>query len=217
MILTSGFGALSWNWMIPIFAFSIRVGPPAALTTVWLRTTPSTSSVSSIVPPTFLTTRMSRRSTLEDVGVTRRVTADTAIGARVEEYWDTIYTRTDVELGNAHEQGHSYLRVKGSCRGTQQSGFVFQVYWRRELFKVFDRFGGCLEEGFSDDSRVNALLQHPLCSTKKTACQDDDGCRSVTGLNILGRGQVDQLQVHFNALSTYVRNEPTIFAAGCNA
>ena len=72
---TSGFGALSWNWMIPIFAFSIRVGPPAATTTFWFNTTPSTSSVSSIVPPTFLTIRMSRRSTFDDVGVTKRVTA----------------------------------------------------------------------------------------------------------------------------------------------
>lgn len=74
-----------------IFAFSIRVGPPAATTTFWLSTTPSTSSVSSMVPPTFFTTRMSRRSTVDEVGVTRRVTAATAIGASVEEYWETIY------------------------------------------------------------------------------------------------------------------------------
>ena len=79
--------------MIPIFAFSIRVGPPAAVTTFWFKTTPSTSSVSSIVPPTFFTIRMSRRSTFDDVGVTRRVTADTAIGANVDEYWETIYTK----------------------------------------------------------------------------------------------------------------------------
>ncbi len=79
---------------MPILAFSMRVGPPAALTTFWLRTTPSTNSVSSMVPPTFLTIRMSRRSTFEDVGVTSRVTADTAMGARVEEYCDTIYRYT---------------------------------------------------------------------------------------------------------------------------
>ena len=30
---TSGLGALSWNWISPIFAFSILVGPPAATTT----------------------------------------------------------------------------------------------------------------------------------------------------------------------------------------
>ena len=76
--------------MIAILAFSILVGPPAVTTTVWLRTTPSTSSVSSMVPPTFLTTRISRRSTFDDVGVTRRVTAATAMGASVEEYWETI-------------------------------------------------------------------------------------------------------------------------------
>lgn len=88
--LTSGLGALNWNWIMAILAFSIRVGPPAAMTTFWFRTTPSTSSVSSMVPPTFLTTRMSRRSTFDEVGVTRRVTAATAMGARVEEYCETI-------------------------------------------------------------------------------------------------------------------------------
>lgn len=69
-----------------ILAFSMRVGPPAETTTFWLRTTPSTSSVSSIVPPIFLTTRISRRSTLEDVGVTNFETASTAIGESVDEY-----------------------------------------------------------------------------------------------------------------------------------
>ena len=72
--------------MSPIFAFSILVGPPAATTTFWLSTTPSMSSVSSIVPPTFLTMRISRKSTFSDVGVTRRVTAETAMGARTDEY-----------------------------------------------------------------------------------------------------------------------------------
>jgi hypothetical protein len=90
--LTSGLGELSWNWINPILAFSIRVGPPALAMTPWLSARPSTSSVSSMVPPTFFTIRMSRRSTLEEVGVTRRVTAETAMGARVEEYCDTIWT-----------------------------------------------------------------------------------------------------------------------------
>ena len=91
--LTSGFGLLSWNCINPILAFSILVGPPALFMTLWLSAIPSTISVSSIVPPTFLTIRISRRSTLEEVGVTRRVTAATAIGARVEEYCETICER----------------------------------------------------------------------------------------------------------------------------
>lgn len=74
-----------------ILAFSTLVGPPAETTTFWLRTTPSTSSVSSIVPPIFLTTRMSLRSTFDEVGVTRRETAATAMGASVEEYCETIW------------------------------------------------------------------------------------------------------------------------------
>lgn len=73
-----------------IFAFSILVGPPAEATTGWLRARPSTSSVSSMVPPTFFTILMSRKSTFEDVEETSLVTAETAIGARTEEYWETI-------------------------------------------------------------------------------------------------------------------------------
>lgn len=92
MNYTSGLGALSWNWISPIFAFSIRVGPPPEVTTFWFKTTPfSTNSVSSIVPPTFLTIRMSLKSTFDAPAVARRITADTAIGDRVEEYCDTIY------------------------------------------------------------------------------------------------------------------------------
>lgn len=83
-------GELSWNWIRPILAFSILVGPPAFAMTVWFNARPSINSVSSIVPPTFFTILMSLRSTFDDVGVTRRVTAETAMGARVEEYCDTI-------------------------------------------------------------------------------------------------------------------------------
>src|ERR1700733_13305949 len=50
-----------------------------------------------MVPPTFFTVRMSLKSTLDEVGVTRRVTAATAIGARVDEFLDTIYLKADSE------------------------------------------------------------------------------------------------------------------------
>jgi hypothetical protein len=62
------------------------------------------SSVSSIVPPTFLTMRISRRSTFEDVGVTRRVTAETAIGARMDEYWETICTTGQISTENSENR-----------------------------------------------------------------------------------------------------------------
>ena len=87
---TSGLGLLSWNWIKPILAFSILVGPPALVIAIWFSAKPSTSSVSSIVPPTFFTILISLKSTLEEAEVTSRVTADTAMGARVEEYWETI-------------------------------------------------------------------------------------------------------------------------------
>lgn len=56
------------------------------------------SSVSSIVPPTFLTRRMSRRSTLVEAGVTRRRTESTAMGERMEEYWETICAQGNHQL-----------------------------------------------------------------------------------------------------------------------
>ena len=69
--------------MSPILAFSMRVGPPAFLMTLWFKTNPSTSSVSSMVPPTFFTIRISLRSTFSAVaGLITRMTASTAMGAR---------------------------------------------------------------------------------------------------------------------------------------
>ena len=61
---TSGFGGESWNWINPILAFSILLGPPALLMTFWVKIKPSIMSVSSIVPPNLVTKRISRRSTL---------------------------------------------------------------------------------------------------------------------------------------------------------
>ncbi len=55
MIHTFVLGAESWNCMRPILAFSTLVGPPAVWTAFLANTKPSTSSVSSIVPPSFFT------------------------------------------------------------------------------------------------------------------------------------------------------------------
>lgn len=94
---TSGFGGLSWNWIRPILAFSILTGPLAPLRTGWVRTRPSTSSLSSIVPPTFLTTRMFLRSTLSAVLMSIvLVTALTAMGPRRFEYCETILDEREV-------------------------------------------------------------------------------------------------------------------------
>lgn len=114
--------------MMAIFAFSIRVGPPAATTTFWLRTTPSTSSVSSIVPPIFLTTRISLRSTFEEVGVTSRETAATAIGAKVDEYCETIYSGISDSV-DGWAIMTTYLRVQRGGGRTQKARFVAEIDW----------------------------------------------------------------------------------------
>lgn len=62
-----------------------------------VKTRPSTSSLSSIVPPTFLTMRMFLRSTLSAVLMSIvLVTALTAMGPRRFEYWETILEERDV-------------------------------------------------------------------------------------------------------------------------
>ncbi len=97
MRLTSGLGGLSWNWIRPILALSIRIGPPALLSTDWVRTRPSTSSLSSMVPPTFLIIRMFFRSTLSAVLRSMvLVTELTAMGPSRFEYWETILDESDV-------------------------------------------------------------------------------------------------------------------------
>jgi len=91
MVITSGFGGDNWNWTKAILAFSTLVGPPALLIAFWVKIKPSHNSVSSIVPPTFLTRRISRKSTLFSIfGSITLVTASTAIGANKLEYWETI-------------------------------------------------------------------------------------------------------------------------------
>src|ERR1700712_3320386 len=92
----SGLGGLSWNWISPILAFSILVGPPALFNTCWFSTKPSTISLSSIVPPDFFTILMLFRSTLSAVfgSITRR-TESTAIGPILGS-WETIFDERDV-------------------------------------------------------------------------------------------------------------------------
>mmetsp|Transcript_20586 Transcript_20586/g.55497 ORF Transcript_20586/g.55497 Transcript_20586/m.55497 type:complete len:234 (+) Transcript_20586:1349-2050(+) len=94
----SVFGGERQNWMRPILALGTRVGPPATLTTFWLKTRPSMSSVSSMVPPIFLTTAMSRRSTNECLaGSMMRSMASTARGARMDAFCETTLEFRDVE------------------------------------------------------------------------------------------------------------------------
>lgn len=76
----------------------MRVGPPPALRTAWLSTRPSIISLSSIVPPTFLTILMFRRSTFSAVlGSIVFNTESTAIGPSKFECWETILEERDVD------------------------------------------------------------------------------------------------------------------------
>eukprot|EP00965_Chrysotila_dentata_P142396 4707695-Pleurochrysis_carterae.AAC.1 len=91
-------GAERQNWMSAILALGTRVGPEAACDAFWVKTMPRTSSVSSMVPPSFLTTAMSRRSTLVAVaGSMTAVRASTASGARSEALFEITLELSEVE------------------------------------------------------------------------------------------------------------------------
>lgn len=152
--LTSGFGDDSWNWIKPILAFSILVGPPALFMTGWFSASPSISSVSSIVPPTFLTSLISRKSTLEEVGVTRRVTAETAMGARVDEYCETIYHVSSC-LDREARRNQADFGVQTRASRSEESITVVQVDWRRHAFQELDGFCGGVLERLRDGRGVN--------------------------------------------------------------
>ena len=152
---TSGLVDESWNWIKPILAFSILVGPPALFITGWCKANPSINSVSSIVPPTFLTNRISLKSTFDEVGVTSRVTAETAIGARVEEYWDTIYHQLPTQL----IARCTYLGVQTSSSSSEECFPIIQIYWCRHAFEKLNSFGSSVLEWLGDGSRVNTWNQ----------------------------------------------------------
>lgn len=195
---TSGLGGLSWNWMMPILAFSIRVGPPADVMAFWWSKTPSMSSVSSMVPPTFFTRRMSRRSTFSDDEVTRRRTASTAIGARMEEYCETICVRAGWVGQLAAFMNLRFLRwtrLGGETGGggAEEVIPVREVDGGRHVLQVLDDLGGGARERLGDDRRVDALAEQLFGGAEERAGQDDDRGGTVSCFNVLCGREVDEL------------------------
>ena len=182
----------------------MRVGPPAAVLTFWLSATPSTSSVSSMVPPTFLTMRISRRSTFVLDSVARRLTLSTAMGARMDEYCETICVPNpkvcvstsvaDTDISRLWQLS-THLRVQRRARCAQQALAVIELYGRGELLEELHGLlcGPC--KRFRNDGRVDALCQQLLCCSEHASREDDDRCRPVSCLHVLGRREVDELWV----------------------
>mmetsp|Transcript_50087 Transcript_50087/g.92422 ORF Transcript_50087/g.92422 Transcript_50087/m.92422 type:complete len:205 (-) Transcript_50087:222-836(-) len=98
LLSMSVFGADKQNCIRPIFAFSMRDGPPAACAIFCVKTKPSMNSVSSTVPPSFLHSLMSDKSTLVAVfaSITFK-TASTAMGASLSAFCDTTLEFKDVD------------------------------------------------------------------------------------------------------------------------
>mmetsp|Transcript_30521 Transcript_30521/g.67077 ORF Transcript_30521/g.67077 Transcript_30521/m.67077 type:complete len:250 (+) Transcript_30521:175-924(+) len=100
--------------MRAILALGTWDGPPALLVLPLLKTSPSTSSVSSIVPPICSTMRMSRRSTLVAASrpsPRRPRTESTAMGARRSEFCET--TLDDRQVLTADISASRLLRSTG--------------------------------------------------------------------------------------------------------
>lgn len=91
-------GVAIWNWTKAILAFSILVGPPAAVLGLHLsKTRPSTKVVSSMVPPIFLTILISFKSILVAVlGSMTFITACTAKGEKSYAEEDRTFELKDV-------------------------------------------------------------------------------------------------------------------------
>lgn len=70
---------------------------------------------------------MSLRSTFDEEEVTSRVTAVTAIGARVEEYCETIFELSDVPA--ARSRLSRSLRSTGMPRSSRNSTDLAAAFW----------------------------------------------------------------------------------------
>mmetsp|Transcript_11208 Transcript_11208/g.18960 ORF Transcript_11208/g.18960 Transcript_11208/m.18960 type:complete len:223 (-) Transcript_11208:49-717(-) len=90
---------------------------------------PSTSSVSSMVPPSLVTTLMLRRSTLVSVsGLMMWRTASTAMGDRICVYWATTLEPREVEaLLNKDSRS---LRLTGMAIASRISLPLMAAFWK---------------------------------------------------------------------------------------
>ena len=90
-------GADRQNWISPILASTTLVGPPAAWVAFCVKTRPLTSSVSSMVPPSRLTTAMSFRSTFVAFGCRIESSASTARGASRLALFEMTFELSEVD------------------------------------------------------------------------------------------------------------------------
>lgn len=164
--LTSVLGGDKQNWIRPILAFSTRL--TLLLATLWVRTRPSTSSQSSMVP---LKTRSDNKSTkhkkreaaiwlyspklLDNFNI---VEVDTGGGGRVNNPHDCIHTHWCQQTGILR---HHFGAQR--CGGAVEQRFtVTQLYWLAHGRQHLHAFIHCLLKGLGDDGRVDA------CSTQQS-------------------------------------------------
>mmetsp|Transcript_41360 Transcript_41360/g.113800 ORF Transcript_41360/g.113800 Transcript_41360/m.113800 type:complete len:315 (+) Transcript_41360:1237-2181(+) len=141
-------GAERQNWINPILASFTLVGPPAACATFWVKTKPGTSSVSSIVPPSFFTTAMSRRSTLVAVaGSMTASIASTASGASSPELFEMTFELSEVEAALmsssrlARSSGTDmFSRISSDLRAARRKPSEMTVGWMPFLSRMSAAF-----------------------------------------------------------------------------
>ena len=198
--------------MRPILALATLPGPPAECRARWVKTRPSTSEVSSMVPPSFLTTAMSFRSTLVAVAgsMTLRM-ASTASGARMSLLLEMTFELSEVVAAlisssrSARSTGMDMLCHRKARRRRVQPRWVRPELWRgagwlrrerpgcvRAHLQDLLRLPGGEQKGLRDDGGVDALLEQDLRLVQQRAGDDGHRRRAVTCLHVLRLGQVDE-------------------------
>mmetsp|Transcript_5528 Transcript_5528/g.16299 ORF Transcript_5528/g.16299 Transcript_5528/m.16299 type:complete len:201 (+) Transcript_5528:378-980(+) len=130
-------GAERQNWISPILARSMRVGPPAAFLAPCAKTMPLTSSVSSTVPPTCFTIFIVFKSTVVAVTASTTLrTASTASGASLSEFCEiTLDERHVVTASTSRSRSPSLtgcahsLRISSHAFAASTNASAIEVGW----------------------------------------------------------------------------------------
>mmetsp|Transcript_7546 Transcript_7546/g.23867 ORF Transcript_7546/g.23867 Transcript_7546/m.23867 type:complete len:266 (+) Transcript_7546:1040-1837(+) len=190
------------NWMSPIFAFATRVGPPATLTAFCVKTRPSISSVSSIVPPSFLTIATSRRSTFVEVsGSMMRSIASTAIGASTAALAETTFELSEVEA-TLMSSARSVKSIGRLIASMYASAFFSAVRKASEMIVGWMPFSSrrCAASRMAPQSTVTDVVPSPASVS----------CDLATSTSILAAGCATSMRARIVAPSFVMITSPDL-------
>lgn len=86
----------------------------------------------------------------------------------------------------------TYLGVETGAGSAEEALAVIKLYGGGNVGEELDRLGSGPLEGLGNDGGVDALVEHLLSGTEKASGNDDDRSGTVTGLDILSLGELDE-------------------------